>query len=202
MIHKHFYLFHFSFVLPPQIYNYILPLFVLLLILMLTQQHTYSSSFSSSNFTTTCLFLVTWRGDGLLSACSGFLCKPNCRLCIPQTVGGRPTKKHQLSSKCLFPDGRSKDRGVSGETCPAPPWLGDRNSPAERRRKKKKHGRRIEYILSQQLSLPSHLHFPNCKFFLCKYFLLKPLEKSFTHGVKYILSNVNQEAINTVLRTR
>ena len=48
MIHKHFYLFHFSFVLPPQIYTYILPLFVLLLILMLTQQHTYSSSFSSS----------------------------------------------------------------------------------------------------------------------------------------------------------
>lgn len=68
-----------------------------------------------------CLVLVTWRGDGLLSACSGFLCKPNCRLCIPQTVGGRPTKKHQLSSKCLFPDGRSKDRGGSGEICPAPP---------------------------------------------------------------------------------
>lgn len=48
MIHKHFYLFHFSFVLPPWMYNYILQLIVLLLIFKLIQQHTYSSSFSSS----------------------------------------------------------------------------------------------------------------------------------------------------------
>ena len=96
---------------------------------------------------------------------------------------------------------------VEGQRCfggdlSCPPLTRGQEFPSREEKEKKKTGRRIEYILSQQLSLPSHLHFPNCKFFLCKYFLLKPLEKSFTHGVKYILSNVNQEAINTVLRTR
>ena len=101
-----------------------------------------------------------------------------------------------------LPRWKVEGQGWFGGDLSCPPLSRGQEFPSRKEVKKKKNGRRIEYILPQQLSIPSHLHFPNCKFFLYKHFLLKPLEKSFTHGVKYIFSNVNQEAINIILRTQ
>lgn len=151
--------------------------------------------------TTTCLFLVTWKGEGLLSAWSGVFVQGELQTLHSADSWRQTHRETPAQLHMSLPRWKVEGQRWFGGDLSCPPLTRGQGFPSREQEKKKKPGRRIEYILSQQLSIPSHLHFPNSKFFLYKDFVLKPLEKSFTHGVKYILSNVNQEAINTVLRT-
>lgn len=93
-----------------------------------------------------------------------------------------------------------RTRVVWGHCPPCRPELGIWNPPAEWR--EKKTAGRLDDIISKQFSTsprPISIFQSVSSFYISTF-----CEEggSFTHGVKYILSDVNQEAVNTVIRAR
>lgn len=110
------------------------------------------------SFTATCLIIFTWEGAGSLFSSLGFCERwpANSAFCGQKV----DTADTPAQLRVSLPDGGggSEDRGGSGELC-CPPWLGNGNSPAERKNRKET---RMYYY---QAIIHTPLHFPNCKLF-------------------------------------